>query len=66
MGKYKLPSYPNSENQDKKNNAIMAKMREIREGGARVEAVSMFNVNPMPPSVVPDYKKGGPSKSKKK
>ena len=56
MGKYKLPSYPNSENQDKKNNEIMAKMREAREAGARVEAVSIFNVNPMPPSVVPDIK----------
>jgi hypothetical protein len=56
MGKYKLPSYPNSENQDKKNNDIMAKMRELREAGTRIEAVSIFNVNPGPPSVVPDMK----------
>jgi len=59
MGKYKLPSYPNSENQDKKNNDIMAKMRELRAGGTRIEAVSIFNVNPGPPSVVPDIKNLG-------
>jgi hypothetical protein len=54
---YKLPSYPNSKNQDVKNNAIMAKMRELKAAGATVPIVAMYNVNPGPPSVVEDFKK---------
>lgn len=59
MGKYKLPSYPNSKNQDAKNNKIMEAFRKFKEDGNRVEAVSVFNLDNMPPTVVPDYKKGG-------
>ena len=62
MGKYKLPCYPNSENQDAKNNKIMEKMRELKAAGATVPIVSIFNVNPGPPSVVADFKK--PKKNK--
>jgi hypothetical protein len=57
MGKYKLPSYPNSENQDAKNNKIMEQFRKFKEQGNRVEAVSVFNLDNMPPTVVPDFKK---------
>jgi hypothetical protein len=62
MGKYKLPSYPNSENQDAKNNKIMEQFRKFKEQGNRVEAVSVFNLDNMPPTVVPDFKK--PKKNK--
>lgn len=57
MGKYKLPSYPNSENQDIKNNKIMESFRKFKEQGNRVEAVSVFNLDNMSPTVVPNYKK---------
>jgi len=59
MGKYKLPSYPNSKNQDVKNNKIMEQFRKFKEEGNRVEAVSVFNLDNMPPSVVPDIKNMG-------
>jgi hypothetical protein len=55
--KYTPPQYP-SKNQDVKNNEIMKKMREFREAGARVEAVSIFNLDGTP-SVVPDIKNVG-------
>lgn len=53
---YKIPSYP-SENVDVRNNAIMKKMNDLKAAGANVPTVSMFNVNPGPPSVVADFKK---------
>lgn len=59
MGKYKLPSYPNSENQDAKNNKIMEAFRKFKEQGNRVEAVSIFNLDNMAPTVVPDIKNMG-------
>jgi hypothetical protein len=58
MAKYKLPSYPNSENQDAKNNKIMEQFRKFKEQGNRVEAVSVFNLGGVP-SVVPDIKNLG-------
>lgn len=56
--KYTPPSYP-SKNKDVQNNKIMEQFRKFKEAGARVEAVSVFNINPEPPSVVPDIKNVG-------
>ena len=58
MGKeYVLPKYP-SKNKDVQNNKIMEQFRKFREDGARVEAVSVFNLDNVP-SVVPDIKNVG-------
>jgi len=59
MAKYKIPSYP-SKNKDVQNMKIMETFRKYREGGARVEAVSIFNLDNVP-SVIPDIKNLGKS-----
>lgn len=56
MAKYIPPKYP-SKNKDAQNNRIMEQFRKFKEEGARVEAVSIFNLDGVP-SVLPDYKKG--------
>jgi len=55
--KYTPPQYP-SKNQDAKNNKIMEQFRKMKEAGARVEAVSLYNLDNVP-SVVPDIKNVG-------
>lgn len=57
--KYTPPKYP-SENKDVQNNKIMEQFRKFREQGARVEAVSVFNLDNVP-SVIPDIKNLGKS-----
>jgi len=59
MKKYTPPSYP-SKNQDVKNNKIMETFRKMKEGGMRVEAVSLFNLDNVP-SVIPNIKNLGKS-----
>jgi len=55
--KYTPPSYP-SENKDAQNNKIMEQFRKFKEKGARVDAVSIFNLDNIP-SVVPNIKNVG-------
>lgn len=57
MAKYTPPSYP-SKNKDAQNNKIMETFRKFKEDGARVEAVSVFNLDNVP-SVIPDIKNLG-------
>lgn len=55
--KYTPPQYP-SKNKDAINNKIMEQFRKMKEDGARVEVVSIFNLDNVP-SVVPDIKNVG-------
>jgi hypothetical protein len=57
--KYTPPSYP-SKNKDVINNKIMEQFRKMKEDGANVPTVSMFNLDNVP-SVVPDIKNVGKS-----
>jgi len=57
--KYKIPSYP-SKNKDAQNMKIMEQFRKFKEDGARVEAVSVFNLDNVP-SVIPNIKNLGKS-----